>query len=868
MRIVIDLQACQAPESRNRGIGRYSLSLTKAIIEIGTHHEFWILLNSSYPKAVNSLRAIFAQEIPAERFVIFTPVESAREVDLGNPYRSQVSESIRNSLIEKIAPDAVLVCSLFEGSRDDCAVSVPKSSVSLHAVVLYDLIPLLNSERYLSHPDVKAWYMRKVESLARADLLLGISESASREALGIDHCARSNVVTISSAVDSSFFTPSSVVEADLTVPAKYGLVKPFVMYTGGIDWRKNLEALIRAFALLPPILRDNFQLALVCHSEEGAKRNLLKLARQHGLREGDVIVTGFVSDEELRALYRLCRLFVFPSLHEGFGLPALEAMSCGAPVIGSRSSSIPEVIGRDDALFDPASDTDISEHIWRGLLDDSWRQELLTHAPVQAAKFSWKLTGSRALSAIEQSFETKCSSAGEQSGSAPVKCDKPRLAMVTPMQPVQSGIADYVDELLPALAMYYDITAICDAPEGVQWRDEDAVVPIRSVKWFREHAAEFDRIVYQFGNSEYHAHMFGLLLTYPGVVVLHDFFLSGVLSWMQNTGYRSGAFANALARSHGQEGRRYLQQHGLWRAVEKYPCCSFVLERALGVVVHSDYSVRMAQEFFSISLARKMRKVPHHRVLPHEIQRNEARKVLGLSSESFLVCTFGFLGPTKLNDRLVRAWFKSSLAKDVRCRLVFVGKNDPGPYGASLEATISSSSIRGQIQITGFAERELFERYLAAADLGVQLRTQSRGETSGAVLDCMAYGVPVLLNANGSMGEYSVSEVFKLPDEFDDDSLVGALERLYSDEELRKTNSRAGVDRIRDQHTPQLAAGRYQEIIEDAYCSKLHQQEYWDLVQVISAIPNRGNGFESDLAAAAKALSVFKTEFPPKFRFP
>jgi glycosyltransferase involved in cell wall biosynthesis len=223
------------------------------------------------------------------------------------------------------------------------------------------------------------------------------------------------------------------------------------------------------------------------------------------------------------------------------------------------------------------------------------------------------------------------------------------------------------------------------------------------------------------------------------------------------------------------------------------------------------------------------------------------------------VCAFGFLGPTKLNDRLVRAWSKSDLAKDVRCRLVFVGKNDPGPYGASLEAAISSSSIRGQIQITGFAERELFERYLAAADLGVQLRAQSRGETSGAVLDCMAYGVPVLLNANGSMDEYSVSEVFKLPNEIDDNALVGALEKLYGDEALRKTYCQAGINRIRDQHTPQLVAGRYQEIIEDVYRSKPQKQEYWNLVQEISAIPNREGSFESDLAAAAKALSVFMT---------
>jgi len=307
---------------------------------------------------------------------------------------------------------------------------------------------------------------------------------------------------------------------------------------------------------------------------------------------------------------------------------------------------------------------------------------------------------------------------------------------------------------------------------------------------------------------------------------------------------------------------RYLEQHGLWPAVEKYPCCSFVLERALGVIVHSDYSIRMAQEFFNNPVARKMHKVPLQRALPLELKREEARKALGLSKETFLVCAFGFLGPTKANDRLVSAWLKSNLATDARCKLVFVGKNDPGPYGASLEAAISSSHIRGQIQITGFAERDLFECYLAAADLAIQLRTQSRGETSATVLDCMAYGVPVLLNANGPMDEYLESEVFKLPDEIDDGYLINAIEKLYGNEKLRESYSITCIERIRNLHAPRLVAERYQEIIEDVYHSKLNQSEYWSLVQDISAIPNEKETFEGDLAVAAKALSAFQSASP------
>ena len=134
---------------------------------------------------------------------------------------------------------------------------------------------------------------------------------------------------------------------------RYALSRPFVMYTGGIDHRKNIEGLIDAYALLPDEIRRAHQLAIVCAAQAEAISAIKKHARKQGLREDELVLTGFVSDEDLVVLYNICSGFCFPSMHEGFGLPALEAMQCGAATIGSNTSSIPEVIGRADALFDP-----------------------------------------------------------------------------------------------------------------------------------------------------------------------------------------------------------------------------------------------------------------------------------------------------------------------------------------------------------------------------------------------------------------------------------------------------------------------------------------------------------------------------------
>src|SRR5206468_1796947 len=135
------------------------------------------------------------------------------------------------------------------------------------------------------------------------------------------------------------------------------------------------------------------------------RERLQAQAAAAGLAPSDVVFTGFVREDHLVLLYRLCKLFVFPSLHEGFGLPALEAMSCGAAAIGADNSSIPEVIGRDDALFDAKSIPAMAAAIQRCLADDGFRAQLADWGPRQARNFSWDSSARAALEAIEAAHE-------------------------------------------------------------------------------------------------------------------------------------------------------------------------------------------------------------------------------------------------------------------------------------------------------------------------------------------------------------------------------------------------------------------------------------------------------------------------------
>ena len=158
---------------------------------------------------------------------------------------------------------------------------------------------------------------------------------------------------------------------------------------GGSDARKNLPRLVEAWAALPSHLQVAHPLVLAGSMPEQDVAALGAIARAASTCPENLRFLGQISDQVLADLYDGCAAFVFPSWHEGFGLPALEAMAAGAAVIAADASSLPEVVDFPEALFDPHDVTDIATHIERVLTDDAFRQRLQAHGPRQAAKFSW-----------------------------------------------------------------------------------------------------------------------------------------------------------------------------------------------------------------------------------------------------------------------------------------------------------------------------------------------------------------------------------------------------------------------------------------------------------------------------------------------
>lgn len=800
MRIVIDLQGAQT-DSRFHGIGRYSLEFSRALARDPRGHEIWLLVNGHDPESARELRSLFSDVVPPDRILMLVPPDGLELQIAKDRPRRTAAELTRAHLIRSVDPDCLIITSLIEPPGSESVTTNSSDDLNdITAAILYDLIPWLNADVYLNDADLREYYEAKLAEISKAKLLLAISESSRQEA--IDHLGTdpSDVVSVSAAA-RDIFAPGNVSRADLR--PELGVTRRFILYTpSGYDPRKNIVGLIEAFAQLPDALRARFQLVIPSKFAPHDHERLRVAARKVGLTDDELVLTGFVSDDDLIALYRATDLFVYPSEHEGFGLPALEAMACGAPVIGSNRTSIPEIIGLDAALFDPMSVSDISRKMAEVLTDEQLRSDLRAHGLVQARKFSWEQTAGRALDAIEATFATT----DIQAAAPPDERDvRKRLALVTPMPPLETGIAFYAADLLPDLAAQFDVTLICDQPE-VDLPAGVAPVPRHDPAWLRAHAPEFDHVVYQFGNSVFHLFMVPLLRVVPGVVVLHDFFLSGLFRAGHATGALPDGLSRAVADSHGDVAWRI---DSLDELEQRYPANRAVLNDATGVIVHSDHARELIERWYGPSDGLMLKVIDLVRSTPADMSRDAARQRLGIETDAILVCTFGRVHETKRDAEIVRAWLDSDAAANPAAHLHFVGAAPTGPYARRLRKLTAGHPAGARVTFVGWASPEVYSSYLQAADVAVQLRARSRGETSAAVLDCLNHGIPTIANQHGSAAELPEGTVRAVPDEFSPDELSAALSELIGDEELRARLSTAGRDHIERRHRPERCAAEY-----------------------------------------------------------
>ena len=811
LRILFDMQACQTQGSANRGVGRYSSSLLETVGSMAKPREVYALTSAELmhvykPENISPANILIAGKLP--------DWHSPRSYSGGD--QDKLDGIALSAVCQSIKPDVIHVSHIFEGFGDRVGIFDPlcRTPEQVVSATLYDLIPLLFQEKYFENKEFRRWYYLRVAWLRQADLLLAISESSRQDAIRLLGIEPSKIVTIHGFVSDHFQPPINKQKTRDQLREKFSLREKVVLYTGGDDHRKNIRGAIRGFSKIDSKLRENTQLIIVCSMQPERKKMYMDDALKQGLGVDDVLVTGFIEEQDLIDFYGICDAFVFPSLYEGLGLPVLEAMACGAPVIGGDNSSIRELIVRKDALFDASSEEAIGKHISQVLTDNTFADDLRSYGLKRAAEFSWERTAELSLAAFDKAVIRKRHSGLQYAanGCLPSK----RLAVLSPLPPSRSGIADYNAQFLPFLAQYFEIDLYVD---GYSVVDESLISMFRifDVKDFERVAASYDVILYEIGNSEFHAHMLPLLEKFPGVVNLHDAYLSGLFGYLDFNLGDTGSYVNAMLESHGPNARRYFApvkgcpDPNAGSMVE-LPCTKTVLDRALGVISHSPFNLEAARKHYPQGWEAPYRIIPQMVLLQQQVtieDRQVIKEELGFKVDDFVVTTFGHITWTKWGDRLLEAFLDSSLSNDAKVYLIFAGQLAEDDFGYKLEKAIKKSGLKKRVRITGYLSDENYIKYLQISNLAIQLRTNSRGGTPKGVLDCLAHGVPVIVNNDASYTDYPDDVVIKLEADPDVVSITKKLENLFLQQQHLSQYSQRGRQYVEKNHSPTQCAASY-----------------------------------------------------------
>ena len=256
-------------------------------------------------------------------------------------------------------------------------------------VTLHDLIPAVFPDENMPDGAVRRVYWTRLELLRHADRVLNVSQATARDA--VQHARaeagedgrhrRRRLARLPAARESHRRTRRPCGDTRPAIEGEY------VLFTGGMDYRKNVDGLLTAYAGLAKELRDRYQLVIVGRlGLDDPLGPFTEQAASLGISDR-VVLTGHVSDEELVLLYQGASLFVFPSRYEGFGLPVIEALACGAPAIVGRNSSLVELVDQEEALFDAGDPASIQSALARALTDAELLERL--QRPDVRERFTW-----------------------------------------------------------------------------------------------------------------------------------------------------------------------------------------------------------------------------------------------------------------------------------------------------------------------------------------------------------------------------------------------------------------------------------------------------------------------------------------------
>lgn len=709
--LVLDIQTLQNPFFGERGIPRYTSELTRAVLRAGAPVAALVMNpNLPYPRRLHV-------DLAASRKLCWNSARAFRR-------------------IAEDGPVGYHVMSPFEAPRPAQAVIPPHALDEGVAQIftIHDMIPALFPV-FAKGSDLDRMYRGRLDMIRRADLVVTLSESTRNDALRVLELDPARVAMVGAGASEFFRPPRPGETPGLLVARKLPEIsRPFVLaVTGvfGLDKRKNTEVLLAAYAALPDAVRRDHQLVVVCKLSAEDRAHWNSLARGLGLREGEVVLTGFVSDAVLRALYQRAALFVYPSLYEGFGLPALEAARCGCPTITSNSSSMPEILEFEAATFDPNDASSLGALVERALTDSAFGEQLLEAARWASATHTWDRVAERAIEAYAGIEPRPPRSASGRR--------RLRVALVGPVPPVMSGAGDYNRAVAGALGKLCDLDVFAE-PGSMQ--------PSQAERGYRNfHAGSFGRVLspagydavfYSIGNAAQHMLTYELAIRHAGVVWFQDVSLARL-----HLSYAMGRMPRDEAREFVRSTTAHLyKERSALHVAESDEWEDYWAWEQAGVRLTAELSGRSSGYVVGSELARSIVDLdigpfsPPGRgwVVPVAVPPGPP-PAAGAGGGPPLIVALGNIAPWTRPQVLLDAVAVLNRARPVG--LAFVGAADE-ELAVDLKSRATDLGIDGSVEVTGHLDRAGYLARAAEATCAVQLRADGLVSGSLALADALS----------------------------------------------------------------------------------------------------------------------------------
>lgn len=793
MRILIDGQTLGTPELR-RGIGKVFLEILNKMVDGDLSHDWFILLREQ--AHFEYVRSDLRQFITP---IVLDPLTaSGEQIEWCRAYGRQLQQvalSIRAEVYWN--PNPLMPNVHYPLGFTQCPV----------VVTLHDLIPRVMPEQYRPRLGESLWrdYLERCAEMAGpGSWVVGDSEASARDFRKFHPDCKARVRFVHLASNYSLFWPYS--QGDRLSDPNY------VLYVGGFDPRKNMDNALRAYAAFAARPgRENVRFKVVCAYEQASRDRYFALALLLGVAHL-LDLPGYVADDELGFLFRGASVFFFPSLYEGFGLPVLDALACGLPVVASKTSSIPEVAGDNAIYCDPTVVTDMAQ-----ALESAWQQRDPNSARraasvVHARGFRWENAAEQYLGIFDEA------AAPSRTRQTIRLSRRPRIAYLSPWPPQKSGVADYSYRLMPNLLPQMEITLFAESPRDCV---PMAGLEICSLNDYPRRASEFDNAIYHLGNGLTHLGIYEHAWQIPGVIVLHDFnihpfFQHGFLGHPREVLYESAL------KEYGDDGHvawANYQTAGKVPDVWQFPMSHPIARRSRATIVHSRW---VADRLSGIKNVVRVHHGAQVRALISAEERRRLRESLSLDDNAYWIGIFGFINRHKRLESVLAA-AKDLVSRNFPLRLLIVGEvNDER---LNLFEMAQRLGIAELIRHEGYVAEGKFFEYIEAVDVVCNLRYPTMGESSGSLFHCLASGKATLVSDYGSFSEIPNRVAWKVDPKIEEfEQLSVALELLMKSVPVRTALGTNGRNFVVARASLERVAQSYCSAVENSVTEGLSRQ--------------------------------------------